>query len=257
MSVLIGSLVRKGAEYCGISGEEAGRSPGLPRGGGDIRFRPGLVSARRTSSGGRRGGRVVMDRAILLRSVRTYGAITGRRRHSSSCSGQCARVRPGLRRSIGNGARAKGPGKFDLFRLNNIPSGRKTEPVVGTRLGFESPDQATAQKVKVERSLPRTATGVCGRPGREFLSRRRADGTGTFCEMRRTCVRLGWSYDLHILAMGEPRSQRRRQRRPDRRSRADRMEGVLQAAPVRHGRSVRGSLHVRPRHLAYPRRTVA
>ena len=64
-----------------------------------------------------------MDRAILLRSVRrmvllpTAGAIF-------PCLG-CGPVRPELRRSIGNGTRAKEPVKFDLFRLSNIPSGRK------------------------------------------------------------------------------------------------------------------------------------
>lgn len=57
-----------------------------------------------------------MDRAILLRSVRRM-ALLPAAGAIFSCSG-CP-VRPGLRRSIGNGARAKGPGKFDLFRLGN------------------------------------------------------------------------------------------------------------------------------------------
>ena len=63
-----------------------------------------------------------MDRAILLRSVRRMALLpaTGAIFSCSGCPGTA-----GLRRSIGNGARAKGPGKFDLFRLNNIPSGRK------------------------------------------------------------------------------------------------------------------------------------
>ena len=64
-----------------------------------------------------------MDRAILLRSVRRM-ALLPAAGAIFSCSG-CGPVRPGLRRSIGNGARTKGLGKFDLFRLNNIPSGRK------------------------------------------------------------------------------------------------------------------------------------
>ncbi len=85
------------------------------------------------------------------------------------------------------------------------------------------------------------------RPGRSFRGVVRME-LARFAKCAGLVSASAWSYDLHIRAMGEPRPQR--QRRPDRRSRADQMEGVLRAAPVRHGRSVRGSLHVRPRHLA-------
>ena len=116
----------------------------------------------------------------------TYGAVTGRRRHFFLFGvPRYGRDFAG-RLETGHARRDRASSICSAWV---IPSGRKNGTVVGTSLGFESPDQATAQKVKVERSLPRTVTEYAETG--PILSRRRADGTGTFCKMRRTCVRLG------------------------------------------------------------------